>query len=93
MAAVSVDSPHSHNAWAKQQGYEFPMISDWNREFLKAYDALGPGSRFLSQTARRAAFVVDESEILRYVWYAPERGVLPPVEEILEAVQEVAASH
>src|SRR2546423_13308240 len=26
---VSVDSPYSHKSWANQQGYEFPLLSDF----------------------------------------------------------------
>ena len=33
VAALSVDSPYSHSAWAKELDVEYPLISDFAREF------------------------------------------------------------
>jgi peroxiredoxin len=37
----------------------------------------------------RSAFVVDADSIIRYAWYAPEGGGMPPIEDILEAVRQL----
>src|SRR5579862_192540 len=83
VASISVDSPYSHLAWARQIGIRFPMISDFSRTLLPALDALGPGSPLLPNTARRTAFVVDPSKAICFAWYPPPEGSLPPVGLVL----------
>ena len=56
--AVSCDSRHAQRVWAEQQGYQFPVLSDFwpHGAVAKAYgvfnDALG--------CANRATFVIDK---------------------------------
>jgi peroxiredoxin len=90
VASISVDSPYSHLAWARQTGIQFPMLSDFARTLLPQLGALGPGSPLLPSTARRTAFVIDPARTICYVWYAPPEGGLPPVGEVLAAAQRVA---
>ncbi len=92
LASVSVDSPYSHLAWARQLEVEFPMISDFGRKLLRDYDVLGPGSELLPETALRSAFVIDQGGKIRYSWQQPAEGGLPPVDEILEAAGSLVAS-
>jgi peroxiredoxin len=91
VASVSVDSPYAHLAWARQLGIQFPMISDFNRDLLRAYDALGPGSLYLRDTARRTVFVIEPGGTVAYAWYSPADGGLPPVAQALAEAQNVAA--
>lgn len=86
---MSVDSPYCHLAWARQLGIGFPMVSDFNRDVLPKYDALAPGSAYLKYTARRTAFVIDKGGMLRYRWYPPPEGGLPPVDELLEQARQI----
>lgn len=92
VAAISVDSPYSHRAWAKELGVEYPLISDFARTFARDYHVplrnVGP----LPGTTNRSAFVIDSDRILQYVWYAPQGKGLPDVEEILAAVRSLARS-
>jgi len=92
VASISVDSPYSHLAWSRQIGIKFPMISDFGRTLLPALDALGPGSPLLPSTGRRTAFVIDPSRTVRYAWYPPPDGGLPPIGEVLAAAQRLAVS-
>ncbi len=60
--AVSCDSRHAQRVWAEQQGYTFPVLSDFwpHGAVAKAYgvfnDALG--------CAIRATFIVDKAGVL-----------------------------
>jgi peroxiredoxin len=62
--AVSVDSMFAHRAWAEQESYSFPLLSDFwpHGEVAKAYgifdDALG--------LATRGTFVIDTSGVVRW---------------------------
>jgi mycoredoxin-dependent peroxiredoxin len=61
---VSVDSMFSHRAWAEQQGYEFPLLSDFwphgqvSREYGVFDDAKG--------IATRGTFIIDAEGIVRW---------------------------
>src|ERR1700753_2993081 len=39
---ISVDSPFSQEAWAKQAGIKVTLVSDWNKATTKAYGVLFP---------------------------------------------------
>jgi glutaredoxin-dependent peroxiredoxin len=90
VAAASVDSPYSHRAWAAELGIRYPMLSDFGREFITAYGIPARDIPRLPGVASRSAFLIDADGIIRYVWYEPEEGGLPPVEEVLEAVRHLA---
>jgi peroxiredoxin len=64
---ISRDSPWSHVAWQQALDIEVPLLSDWTGEAVRT---LGIGQEFrgLPDVARRAAFVVDESGIIRGAW-------------------------
>lgn len=55
--AISVDSPFAHKVWAEQQGYQFPLLSDFwpHGEVARTYgvfnDTLG--------CALRGTFIID----------------------------------
>ncbi len=65
------------------------MISDFDRDFLKKYDAFGADVPFLPGIAGYHAFVVDSRGILQYVWYQPKSGGLSPLGEVLAAVRDL----
>ena len=87
VAAISVDSPYAHRAWAKELDLEYPLISDFARTFAEDYHVPLSTDRALPGTTSRSAFVIDSDRVLRYVWYAPEGKGRPDVEEILATVR------
>jgi peroxiredoxin len=91
VVSMSVDSPYCHRVWAQDLEIEFPMVSDFNREVLPLYDALGPGDRYMRNTARRTAFVIGPDGVLAYAWYPPPEGGRPPVGEVLAAAHKLVA--
>ena len=92
VAAISVDSPYAHRVWAGQLNIQYPLISDFGREFAGAYHVPLRTGGPLPGTTTRSAFVVDAKKVVRYAWYAPEGRGLPPVDEILTAVREMSDS-
>jgi len=53
---VSMDSRFSNEAWAKQIGVTFPLLSDWGGDVTKEYGLYNPKYK----AARRATFVIDK---------------------------------
>lgn len=90
IVAVSVDSPYAHLAWSRQLGIKFPMASDFARDLCRKYDVLNAGSPLLPDLAKRSAFVIDREGAVRYAWFSPPEGGLPPVDDVLAAARRLA---
>ncbi|MDP9348579.1 MAG: redoxin domain-containing protein [Gemmatimonadota bacterium] len=88
--AVSVDSPFVLARFRAECGAEYPFLSDFNRQATEGFgvlrtDPVGPGLRNASD---RAAFVIGRDGTVRYTWHSPNPRLLPPFEEIKEALRQ-----
>ena len=63
---VSTDTFFALKAWADQQKYNFPLLSDYNKEVIRQYDVVNPDMIGLKDIAKRAVFVIDRSGIVRH---------------------------
>ncbi len=87
--AISVDSPFTLNKFKEEQQYNFPLLSDFNKDASKAYDShydefvLG-----LKGVSKRSAFVIDKSGIIRYAEVLESAGDVPN----LDAVKQTLSS-
>jgi peroxiredoxin len=63
---VSVDSPFSLDAWAKQNKIGVTLLSDLNRTTTKAYDVVFPMLAGVGDTSARAAFVIGKDGVVKY---------------------------
>jgi peroxiredoxin len=89
VAASSVDSPHAHRAWAAELSIPYPLLSDFTRELLTSYRIPTRDLPLLPAVGSRSAFLIDSDGIIRYLWYEPPGGGMPPMDEILEAVRQL----
>ena len=90
--AISVDSPFTLARFRAECGADYPFLSDFNREASEAFGVvreapLGPGLRGASD---RAAFVVDRDGRVAYAWHSTNHSLLPPFEEIKDALKTLA---
>lgn len=88
VVAISVDSPFTLAKFKEENNYPFPLLSDFNKEVSKAYDAQYDHFVFgLKGVAKRAAFVVDESGTIAYAEVLEDAGNLPDFDAIKAAVK------
>lgn len=61
---VSVDSPFSHKVWADQQGYQFPLLSDFwpHGAVAQAYGVFDEQRGI----ANRGTFLIDREGVVRF---------------------------
>lgn len=61
---VSVDSPYSHKVWADQQGYTFPLLSDFwpHGAVAQAYGVFNAERGI----ANRGTFIIDTAGVVRF---------------------------
>ena len=60
---VSVDSTWANNAFREKMGLDFPLLSDFRRDYTRALGILDENSL----TARRVTFVVDDQGVIRHI--------------------------
>jgi glutaredoxin-dependent peroxiredoxin len=88
VVAISVDSPFVTRRFAAECRATFPILSDFNREAIRAYDVLEPDYYGLRDVARRSAFVIDRDGTILYSWEASDEARLPDLEAIKRAIRE-----
>jgi len=66
VVGVSTDTFFALKAWAGQQRFTFPLLSDYNREVLPKYGVVNPDMIGLKNIAKRAVFVIDRGGVVRY---------------------------
>lgn len=64
--AISVDTPFALKAFADAQNLTVPLLSDFNKEAIAAYDVVNPDMIGLKGIAKRAVFVIDRQGTIRY---------------------------
>ena len=85
--AISVDSLFVLNKWKQEEGFNFLMLSDFNRSVCKKYDAYYKEFVFdMKGVAKRSAFVVDGEGIIRYAEVLESAGDLPNFDAIKETL-------
>jgi glutaredoxin-dependent peroxiredoxin len=89
VVAVSVDSPFVLDRFRKETGATYPFLSDFNRQASQGFGvvretAIGPG---LLGASDRSAFVVGTDGRVAYVWHSTNPGLLPPFDEIKDALR------
>ena len=63
---ISTDTFFTLKAWGDQQHFGFPLLSDYNKDVMRAYDVVNPDMIGLKNIAKRAVFVVDKGGVVRY---------------------------
>lgn len=93
--AISVDSPQTLNRYKQDQQLNFKLLSDFNKEAIRAYDVVYETfSLGMRGVAKRAAFVIDAEGIVRYAEVLENAGLLPDlaaVRNILRQLHPIAS--
>jgi peroxiredoxin len=87
--AISVDSPFTQEAWAKQEKIGITLASDLNKTTTRAYDVIFPMLAGVGDTAARAAFVIDKNGVVQYSEQTPTPKELPNFDAIKAALAKL----
>ena len=63
---ISVDTFFTLKAFQKDQGLNFSLLSDFNKEVIKAYDVVIPDLIGMKELAKRAVFVIDKNGTVKH---------------------------
>ena len=87
---ISVDGIFSHKAFKEANDIDFPLLSDWDKHVIKAYDIVDADFVGMKDVAKRSVFVVDTDGTIVYGWVGEDQGKLPPFDEVKMAVTKLA---
>jgi peroxiredoxin len=88
--AASRDSPWSHVAWMQALDLNFPLLSDWNGDAIRAF-GIGRVYRGMTDVAQRSAFLIDRDATVRAAWAYGDTEV-PDFDELISAARDLSAS-
>ena len=89
VVGISIDSPFVLAKYKEVEGYQFPLLSDFNKEASQAFGAFYDEFKFnLKGVSKRAAFVIDENSKVIYAEVLENAGDLPNFEAIKKVVGE-----
>ena len=66
MIGVSTDTFFALKAWGDQQNYNFPLLSDYNKDVIRQYGVVNPDMIGMKDIAKRSIFVIDRDGVVRY---------------------------
>ena len=81
--AVSVDSVFTLEQFKQKEGFNFPLLSDFNKEVSRLYGSLY--EEFVMEmrgVSKRSAFVIDPDGIVRYAEVLENAGDQPNFAEV-----------
>ena len=87
--AISVDSPFTLAKFKEEQGYNFPLLSDFNKEVSRAYGSLYEDFVLdMKGVSKRSAFVVDKEGTIKYVEVLENAADIPNFEAVKDVLAE-----
>ena len=86
---ISTDTFFTLKAWGDQQKLGFPLLSDYNKAAIKAYDVVNPDMIGLKNIAKRAVFVIDKGGMIRYREVLEDARNEPDYEKLKQALTQL----
>ncbi len=80
---ISVDSVFTLGKFKEEQGFNFPLLSDFNKEVSAAYGSLYQDWILdMKGVSKRSAFVIDKQGVVRYAEVLESAGDVPNFDAI-----------
>ena len=89
MYGLSIDSPFSHDIYRTQLNLadDLALLSDFNRDFGRAYDILQTTRTGMKDVFKRTVFVIGQDGKILYRWDNTDPPSLPKSDEVLRALR------
>ena len=86
---ISTDTFFTLKAWGDQQKLGFPLLSDYNKDAIQAYDVVNPDMIGLKNIAKRAIFVIDKGGVVRYREILDDARNEPDYGKLQQALKQI----
>ena len=90
VVGISIDTPFSQEAWAKQEKISITLASDLNKKTTHDYDVVFPNLAGIGDTSARAAFVIDKQGVVQYAEQTATPKDLPNFEAVRATLSKLA---
>lgn len=88
---ISVDSIFTLKRYRDEQGYNFPLLSDFNKEVSAAYDSLYEQWIFdMKGVSKRSAFVIDKEGVIQYAELVETKDAIPDFQAITKCLDSLS---
>lgn len=88
---ISVDALHTLARYKEEQGYNFTLLSDFNKEVSRLYGSIYEEFGYnMKGVSKRSAFVIDKDGIIRYAEVLENAGELPDFDRIRAVLENMA---
>jgi peroxiredoxin len=90
VVGISVDGPFANKAFKTANNINFPLLSDFNRDAVRAYGNFHENfAEVKGYTAsKRAVYVLDKDMVVRFKWISENPGVEPDYSTIASEAQK-----
>ena len=89
--AISVDSLFTLEQFKKAEGYNFPLLSDFNKEISRAYGSLYEDFVLdMKGVSKRSAFLIDKKGTVQYAEVLEDAGQQPNFDAIVEKLNSLS---
>lgn len=91
---ISGDGPFAQQAWAEKEGIKIRLLSDYEHAVAKAYDVaydsfLPEKNLTMGGVAKRSAFVIDKSGVIRYAESNDNPAQMPDFDAIKAVLKDL----
>lgn len=88
---ISVDSPFANKGFKDANNINFPLLSDYAREAVKAYGVVLENFAGLNgyTASKRAVFVLDKDQNIRFKWVGENPGIEPDYNVVAREAEKV----
>ena len=83
---VTTDTFFTLKAWADQQRFSFPLLSDYNKDVIQQYDVVNPDMIGLKNIAKRAVFVISRDGTIQHKQVLDDARNEPDYEKVRAAL-------
>ncbi len=89
---ISVDSVFTLAKFKEDQNYNFPLLSDFNKEVSVSYDSLYENftPMMMKGVSKRAAFIIDKEGVIQYEEVLESAGDIPNFVAINEKLESLS---
>ncbi len=83
---VSPDMPASQRVFAAQNNINYPLLSDWNKELIAAFDNTDHNFGTFKGVPKRSLYLFRDGK-LAFKWEGEHAGKYPPFDELKETLK------
>lgn len=87
---ISVDSLYTLAKFKELQGYNFPLLSDFNKEVSELYGSLYTKWNYdMEGVSKRSAFIIDKEGVVQYAEVLENAGEVPDFKAVNQLLEQL----